>query len=280
MTTLRGPLARRVAGLACLITCGCNHTVEPPLDPRAVPLSPPAVYARWWTMTEACSGLSGAFSHVNWYVVPGSADVSVNGDLVTGYYTAGDNKIVLAGEAIYDGGTVRHEILHALRRRPGHSRADFLEHCGGVVNCSGNCVMDAGPLPPVDPGIARVSSAALTVGVRVVPEHPTAAEDEGVFTIIVTARNPLPYPVLLDIAPGTMQSFSYRLTANIGGFGSAVPIRDPGVTRFAAGETKQQLFDFVLGDTIQGFILSPGLYAITGGYDRNSVTNYGISIGP
>jgi hypothetical protein len=231
-------------------------------------------------MTEACSGLTGSLGAVSWYYVPDAFDVSVNDDMVSGYYTAGDNKIVLAGQFLLDGATVRHEMLHALRRRPGHSRSDFLQNCAGFVHCSSKCIADAGPPPALNPMITRVSAAALQLDVRVVPDHPTTAEDGGVFTVIVTAKNPRADSVLIDGAPFTTQSFFYELHATIGQFGTAIPIVDAGVTRFAPGETKQQLFDLRIGKSFLGFTILPGSYSVIGGYDRQSVTRESILIGP
>jgi hypothetical protein len=229
-------------------------------------------------MTEACSRLSGSLADVSWYVVPGAAEISASGDQVSAYYTAGNHTIVLAGESLYDGGTVRHEMLHALRRRPGHPRSDFLENCGGIVDCSTKCIADAGPLQ-IDPSITRVSSDVLELAVHVVPAHPTMAEDGGVFSVIVTAKNPRPYSVVIEGVP-LLQSFYFELLGTVGGIGSAIPIRDGSVTLFVAGETKQQLFDLVLGSTIRGFPISPGEYRLIGGYDRQYVFREGVLIGP
>jgi hypothetical protein len=281
MTIRRRRRARQVLGMSWCIVCACTRIVEPPLDPRAVPLSPlPAVYARWWTMTEACSGLTASLGAVTWYFVPEAADVGVSGDLVSGYYTSGDNKIVLAGQSLLDGGTVRHEMLHALRRRPGHSRSDFLEHCAGFVHCSDKCIAVAGPLATLNPMITRVSAADLELDVRIVPEHPTTAEDGGVFTVIVTAKNPRADSVLIEGAPFPTQAFFYQLHGPGGESGSALPIVDGGVARFAAGETKQQLFDVRIGKSFPGFTILAGSYSVTGGYDFQSVTKQNVLIGP
>jgi hypothetical protein len=231
-------------------------------------------------MTEACSGLTASLAAVTWYVVPDAFQVSVNDDLVTGYYTSGDNKIVLAGQSLLDGGTVRHEMLHALRRRPGHSRSDFLDHCAGFVHCGTKCIADAGPPPALNPMITRVGAGELKLDVRVVPDHPTTAEDGGVFTVIVTAKNPRADSVLIEGAPFTTRSFFYELHLPLGHFGSAIPIIDAGVTRFGPGETKQQLFDLQIGKSFQGFTILPGSYSVIGGYDRQSVTRESILIGP
>ena len=263
----------------CAIAFGCTRLVEPPLDPDAVPLAPPPVYARWWAMTKSCSGLSGSLDAVSWYVVPEAAEVGLNGDQVAGYYRGVSHSIVLAGDAVLEGAIVRHEMLHALRRRSGHSRADFLEHCGGIVTCASNCIAEAGPPPPLNPLIARISSNALELDVRIIPEHPSSMEDGGVFAIVVTAKNPRPDSVLVEGGPVPV-GFSYGLISNVGGIGRSIPVVDPGVIRFAGGETKQQLFDFVIGGSFFDFVINPGLYSITGGYAASSVTKEKILIGP
>jgi hypothetical protein len=278
MNTLRRRGAGRIVWICSGIVCGCTRLVEPPLDPRAIPLTLPPVYGRWWSMTQACSGLSGSLSDVTWYVVPNATVINSSGDQVSGYYTVGNHTIVLAGKSLYDGGTVRHEMLHALRRLPGHPRSDFLDKCGGVVDCATKCIADAGPIQ-IDPSITRVGSEVLEVAVRLLPAHPTMTEDGGVFTVIVTARNPRSNAVAIEGVP-LLQSFYFELLVKEEGIKIGIPVRDAGVTLFAAGEIKQQLFDLIIGSNFDGFLISPGEYSLIGGYDRHYVSREGVLIGP
>ncbi|HEY0779780.1 MAG TPA: hypothetical protein VGD56_17565, partial [Gemmatirosa sp.] len=111
---------------------------DPALPAGATRLTPPPVYARWWAMTEACSGLRRDLGAVDWYVTTGAPSISDGhqSDL-GGYYSPASNRIVLADTAALDGATIRHEMLHALLGPAvaGHPRAQFLGRCAGVVHC-------------------------------------------------------------------------------------------------------------------------------------------------
>src|SRR5688500_4303804 len=136
------PSAVAAVGLAA-----CGSLVDPDLPTNAEQFSPPPVYARWWAMPQACSGLSGDLAFVSWHVVPGASTVPLNGQLVDGYWSGASNRIVIAEKARLAGGKVRHEMLHALIKARGHPRGKFLADCGGVVACPVPCVSDAGPPP-------------------------------------------------------------------------------------------------------------------------------------
>jgi hypothetical protein len=56
-------------------------------------VSNPAVYARWWSLVESCSGLQGSLSDVSWYQVPGSENVARSGEQVAGYWASVENRI-------------------------------------------------------------------------------------------------------------------------------------------------------------------------------------------
>src|SRR5688572_23395310 len=96
------------------VVSACHSLIDPPPPPEAVALTPPPVYARWWAMAEACSGVTMPMGSVSWYVVPDGSPVIVDGRHVRGYWSAGSNRIVLSAEAQFDGRSVRHEMLHAL----------------------------------------------------------------------------------------------------------------------------------------------------------------------
>lgn len=109
-----------------------DHRSPPPNAQR---FAPPAIYARWWGMTDACSGACGDFSAVSWYHVPGYGFKS-DGQLVSGLWESRDNRIVIADTSLDDGSVVRHEMLHALVRGGGHPRAQFLGGCAALVACA------------------------------------------------------------------------------------------------------------------------------------------------
>src|SRR5262245_40900655 len=249
--------------LLALAGLGCQSLTDPVLPPGATRLIPPAVFTRWWAMTEACSGRSGDMSAVTWYVVTGSPSISVGrqSDL-GGYYSGVSNRIVLADTAGLDGSIIRHEMLHALLAGSvsgRHPRDEFLGRCAGTVICVDACLSDAGPPPPPDPAAVTVDPRVLRVTGVIDPAAPTHGVDDGWFTFTILVTNPRSTPVSVALAPsgdaGPPVSFSWDATCvstsepcGTLGFGGA--LRDEraddvaSVTRFAAGETKRFVVDF------------------------------------
>src|SRR5262245_3605625 len=99
-----GAAALSIAGLAACLSC------VSPLPSNATLMTPPAVYQRWWAMTEACSGRTGDLNAVQWYEVPGSA-VLRNGQWAGGYWSPARKAIVIPHDNARIGFTVRHEML-------------------------------------------------------------------------------------------------------------------------------------------------------------------------
>ena len=261
----------RVLALAVVIVVGCRGLTDPPLPPGAVAFAPPPAYARWWAMTEACAGRSGPLEAVTWFVVPGTVEFEFRGRMVAGYWSAGSNRIVLAGKAQYDGPAVRHEMLHALVRRAGHSSEMFLERCGGVVVCNA-CVADR-VAPTPDPNAVVVSSEFLDVSIDVALSDPSPQGGDGFITLTVVARNPAAYPVSVARATPGMLTFSYELKGEwenrVRGLAAA---SHPELTMFAPGETKRHVFDFRIVDDGYGDGIAPGEHTLVGGYGRKSVS--------
>jgi hypothetical protein len=81
-----------------------------------------------------------------------------------------------------------------------------------------------------------------------------AQVDGGVFTVVVKARNSAAHPVTVDLPRGRStypQSFGFDLRdPAIGSLMSGTFAVDSSSLRFAAGETKQYLFDFVMGTAL------------------------------
>ena len=132
-----------LSGLLSL-ALACDATSPAELPSTAVPLTPPDRFAVWWRITEACSGTTGDFRSVSWYVVPNTSTFNYQGRVVNAYWLGNPDRIVLADAHRSHGPTVRHEMLHALLHRSGHARADFLTACGGVVACEGTCSAETG----------------------------------------------------------------------------------------------------------------------------------------
>jgi hypothetical protein len=268
-------IAKWSALLSVPLLTACGDATAPVRrpSPRLERFAPPPVYDLWWSMARDCSGRNGSLHGVAWYVVPGTRSIVVNGKSYKGYWYALGNRIVLAEAAVLDGSLVRHEMLHALTSRGPHGRSDFLERCGGVVSCEGECLDDAGPLPPPDPGIVRVKSQGLDIDVVLNPQTPSRSLFDGHFTMTVTARNPYGHAILVELPPagdaGPSVTFEYRVEFSGGYAQSNGRSWDDGVTRFAVAETKQYVFDFRIIDapgTASDGGLGPGTYTFRGAY--------------
>jgi hypothetical protein len=251
---------------------GCEVPAAPILVDGSQRFEPPPAYQLWWEMTQECSARRGRFETVRWYLVPGAQSLTVNGQRVEGYWTS-RNTIVLAEAAMLKGPLVRHEMLHALQDAAGHPRESFLNRCGGVVVCDGQCATDAEPLPPPQPTALRVEPDGLEVDIQIRPQSPAHGTFGGFFTVTVTARNPRSDAVIVRLPETTFGepsiSFEYAMESAVAGDGRGVPALDDGVTRFAPGETKRQVFDFVLSTPGASGGLAPGAYVFSGAYGGN-----------
>ena len=288
--------AARVSILALAVVTSCSHITDPQLPVNAEAFAPPPVYTRWWSMVESCSGLTGSLDAIQWYAAPGPLRNPDNSpEPINGYFSLGSNRIVLDLNNTIDGQVVRHEMLHALLRTVGHPRSAFLENCGGIVACGGRCVRDAGPLATPDASIPRVTPAELDVTSEVAPATPSSTIEGGLATFTISVRNPLSYPivVLLPLPPGggSRLIFRYEIQRSDGtGWSSADVALDLGVTLFKAGETKRNVFDFLVsapspsperiaGLGENGLALPPGSYSFRGDYGGKSAPDLSVVLG-
>jgi hypothetical protein len=113
---------------------GCASIAEPravTLPPGAIEVAAPAIYREWSDRTEACSGLTGQFSSVKWYVVPGVETFETDEGPKVGMWTShGDtDRIIIAGVYRNTEMVVRHEILHHLLGQAGHPPEYFVTRC-------------------------------------------------------------------------------------------------------------------------------------------------------
>jgi hypothetical protein len=257
-----------------------------PLPENAVQIDPLQPYALWWAQTEACSGRTGSMDAVEWYVVP-DADVipSRRGD-AAGYYDRVAGRIVLAGKWSLHGGLVRHEMLHALTRETRHSREYFLHRCGDVVPCVEDCRTEAGAPPVRGPSVVRVPPSALEVEVLAEPAGPVGARFGGHFGLVVTARNPLPYDVVVELPPsgdaGRSVGFSFGVRSHDHRYQLFYNGRtyDEGAAYFRAGETKRAVFDFRVGAAFGDSELLSGPHTLTGGFSTRPAAEYVFSVVP
>ena len=242
-----------------------------PLPSGAVPFDAPAVYSWWWGITEACSRTTRSLNSVSWYVVPGVGGFpGPDGRSVAGMWYAGSNRIVLAGEAQWDGDLDRHEMLHALLQAGGHSREHFVGRCAGEVVCAGQCLGDVRQSPSPEGAAAHALSSSLSISVDIVPFTPQSALYDGHFMMIISARNPRSEAVVIDLPPsgdaGPPGSFGYRIVGLGGSRQYDMRADVPEVTRFAPMETKRFIFDLRNRDGSSRYDLAPGTYRFEGRY--------------
>jgi hypothetical protein len=271
-----------VAAGLCVTLATCTLTTAPERPAGAVPLAPPAVYERWWAMTESCSGLTGPLEAVSFWHVPNVNSFLRAGRSVLGYWTTADNQIVLAGNAELDGGNVRHEMLHALLRVAGHSRDQFLGKCAGFVDCGADCIADAGPPPPADPAVPLASPRTFEVSVATMPERPSRAVDGGQFSVVVSVRNPQQRSVVARLGTPNLQAWSFQFElrgANGGIVGNEIVVDLSSVT-FAPGETKRQVFDISIGSSLAQRRVPPGEYTVLGGYGVQFTAPAPLTVAP
>ena len=126
---------RSVLGCGALIglLSGCSALApsETALPIGATEIAVPAAYAEWHARTQACSGLSGEFSTIKFYVVPGVETFSTPKGQKVGEWTSNGatSRIVLAGNYRDHEMVVRHELLHSLLKKEGHPSEYFVNRC-------------------------------------------------------------------------------------------------------------------------------------------------------
>lgn len=259
---------------------GACSLITAPLPPNAEAFAPPAVFARWWAMTEACSGTSGDMSAVRWYRVPGAQFV-FHGQAVAGYWNSSTNRIVLAADVLEEGDMVRHEMLHALLRKPVHPRAQFLGSCAALVSCQGICIKDDGAWHLPRPDYVALPPDSLNVDARaeLLPREP---DGQRWFALEVRVRNGGARAVLVA-APGdrvTPPTFGYDLRGPAGGIGGGEIAVDSSTLFFEPFETKKWLFEFRVSSDLGEQHVSTGSYLVRGDYGRHWSPDATITISP
>jgi hypothetical protein len=127
-------MRRWVAGVVGAVLLACEPLLAVPNG--AVPFAPDRQqFIAWWREVEVCSGLRGDFDSVSFYLMPGAQSFTWGGDIVTGLWLEAGNRIVLAEAHANRAGNVRHEMLHALLKVPGHPREYFFQGvCDALVD--------------------------------------------------------------------------------------------------------------------------------------------------
>lgn len=258
----------------------CRAPSEP-LPYNAQLVDPPAAYALWWKVTEACSGISGDFAAVRWYVVPNVATIADGSDQSLGMWYAAGNRIVLAGRRAMDGRVVRHEMLHALvgpTSGEGHPNEYFVQRCGGVVDCQSACLADGPPTPAPDPLATVLEPKQVQLALDVLPSSPGASVYGGWMSVTVTATNPLEQPAWVTIprlGPGRAdgQTFAYALQDSVAGYDWTLAE----AVYFTAHETRRYTFDVHVGD---GALAPGGRYQLDGLFGDAQTAPVSLTIAP
>lgn len=274
----RGWVGNPMLIVVCVVAA-CRSTTEP-LPPNAELFEPPAVFARWWTMTEACSGRSGDLAAVQWYRVPTSG-VPLGGEWIAGYYEPRENRIVLAAEQVDNGAAVRHEMLHSLLQVPGHPRAEFLEACASILECSGICATDAGPWRAPRPDYVVLPPDSLEIDSKA-ELLPPEADGQRWVVLQLTVRNPLSRAVVVA-SPGktvTPDTFGFDVRGPEGGISGSDVASDSSTLFFQPYETKSRLFEFRVASELSAIRVPPGTHLIRGGYARDWATYDTVIVAP
>lgn len=128
----RGLYALIGAALPILLTaCGTGTEPTSDLPAGAVAVSPSQSYSDWFAKTEACSGVTGSLSTIQFFVVPGVTEFSTTAGNKIGMWIKQGNRsrIVIAGSFQDHEMVVRHEMLHALIGVTGHPAGLFEGEC-------------------------------------------------------------------------------------------------------------------------------------------------------
>ncbi len=120
-----------LALLGTLAACEALGPADPLPASAQLVSAPPELYREWWSKTEACSGRTGDFTRIQWYVVPNVQSFETDAGARVGLWTHSSSgiRIIVAGDYAGNELVVRHEMLHALLDREGHPQEYFTNRC-------------------------------------------------------------------------------------------------------------------------------------------------------
>ncbi len=124
--------ALKVIGLPVVSTaCTALAPSALTLPAGAVQIATPAVYREWFQRTETCSGRTGDFAAVKFYVVPGVETFPTEAGSKVGEWISdgSTHRVIVAGNYQNHEMVVRHELLHTLLRQSGHPDEYFVSRC-------------------------------------------------------------------------------------------------------------------------------------------------------
>jgi hypothetical protein len=192
------------------------------------------------------------------------------------YWYSEGNSIVVVGKQKLDGQLIRHEMLHALTGAK-HPRGYFLEKCGGVVACQGDCLAEGGEAVGPPSYAPVLPSRELKVSLNVVPPAGAMATDSGWIAISVSAQNPSDTAAWINLVPvapnenaAATFGYTFECVAECGGSSvyQYVNFRRIGL---AGGQVIRYVFDKQL---------PAGRYAIRGFFNTDTTQISEIQIAP
>ncbi len=120
--------------LGLLATLAACEVLGPPeaLPADTARMIAPSEYQEWWARTEACSGITGDFDRIEWFVVQGAQTFPTASGPKVGLWSHSNQgvRIIVAEGYAENELVVRHEMLHALLDREGHPAEYFQQRCG------------------------------------------------------------------------------------------------------------------------------------------------------
>lgn len=273
---MKAPFSRLTTSMLLVIGVAACRSVIDPLPSQALPIRAPQAYALWWSLTEACSGVTRDFDAIEWYVVPGAKTIRVNGREYHGYAWPESGRIVVAEQVLLEGPFVRHEMLHVLTGH-GHSREYFLERCGGVVACGGDCAAEVGPETDPPANASEIDGEDLDVAIRIDPVSPSIQAHNGWIALTVSATNKSSDPVwvrLHPVAPEETASATFGVIIECVsecGLRSSYEFITGHRIGFGAGQSRRLVFDYNL---------SLGQYSARGFFNRDTTTATRFDVKP
>ena len=260
------------------LALACDSATDPHIPLGAVSLTPRARYALWWRLTQACSGLTGDYASVQWYVVPNTTTINDAGKQVDAFWISDPDRIILADARKDDGRIVRHEMLHALLHRNGHPRDAFLVGCGGIVACDGECALEAGGYASPAASSPELQPSDLGPRVDVMAPLPAEVQDSGgAVAVLITITNPRAEPVWVKLTrreSGDLQYPTFGVVTdydnptNIAGVAADWSLADR--LPLGAGESRHWLWESAL---------RPGRYGVLGYFNADTLPRQVITIG-
>ena len=246
--------------LAFFVAC---HSATAPLPPGANAFTPPAIYARWWQMAEACSGQTRSFREVRWFRVPGRV-LQLGSQWVEGYWASRGNLIVVADSVVEIGSTVRHEMVHAILQTGDHPQEIFLTRCAAILNC-GRC----GSWSPSSRDFVIVPAESIGVDAKL-ELQPRESDGQRWLSLWIVASNERARAVIVTdpYRPRLSAIYGFDLRGRGGGQSDGMIASDSSTMFFRPFETKRWLYEFRVADQpdIAHFHVAPGPYIARGSY--------------